>query len=223
MNKLEFRMDIPAVTREYTPGSCHNSRKPMRLSNPCEMTPDSPALCPEQLRFPNQMAALSSLLAWRVLWTEEPGGLQSMGSQRAGHNWSDLAQHSCNKCMTQSSHLALLLFTLLHSWSTEDVCFRHRIITGPFIKAVWTTCTWIEMSNNWLCVWDRPNPGIEPRSPTLQADFLPAEPQGKPKNTGVGSLSLLQEIFPTQESNWDLLIIGRFLTNRAIREAHITP
>ena len=36
-----------------------------------------------------------------------------------------------------------------------------------------------------------PNPGIEPRSPALQVDSLPAEPQGKPKNTGVGSLSLL--------------------------------
>jgi len=32
-----------------------------------------------------------------------------------------------------------------------------------------------------------PNPGIEPRSPALQADSLPAEPQGKPKHTGVGS------------------------------------
>ena len=39
--------------------------------------------------------------------------------------------------------------------------------------------------------------GIEPRSPALQADSLPAKPQGKPKNTGVGSLSLLQLIFPT--------------------------
>ena len=48
-------------------------------------------------------------------------------------------------------------------------------------------------------------PRIEPRFPTLQVDSLPAEPQGKPKNTGVGSLSLLQGIFPTQESNWDLL------------------
>ena len=38
-------------------------------------------------------------------------------------------------------------------------------------------------------------PGIEPRSPTLQADSLPTEPPGKPKNTGVGSLSLLQGIF----------------------------
>ena len=37
------------------------------------------------------------------------------------------------------------------------------------------------------------NPGIEPRSPALQVDSLPAEPQGKPKNTGVGSLSLLQQ------------------------------
>ena len=46
-----------------------------------------------------------------------------------------------------------------------------------------------------------PNPGIKPRSPTLQAGSLSAEPQGKPKNTGVGSLSLLQGIFPTQGSN----------------------
>ena len=39
----------------------------------------------------------------------------------------------------------------------------------------------------------------------LQADSLPAEPQGKPKNIGVGSLSLLQQIFLTQELNWGLL------------------
>ena len=52
---------------------------------------------------------------------------------------------------------------------------------------------------------DLPNPGIEPRSPTLQADSLPAEPHGKPKNTGVGSLSLLQWIFLTQELSRGLL------------------
>ena len=50
-----------------------------------------------------------------------------------------------------------------------------------------------------------PNPGIKPRSPTLQADSLPAEPSEKPKNTAVGSLSLFQQIFPTQESNQRLL------------------
>jgi len=32
------------------------------------------------------MATLSSILSWRIPWTEEPGGLQSMGSQRVGHN-----------------------------------------------------------------------------------------------------------------------------------------
>ena len=32
------------------------------------------------------MATLSSILAWRIPWTEETGGLQSMGSQRVGHN-----------------------------------------------------------------------------------------------------------------------------------------
>ena len=52
---------------------------------------------------------------------------------------------------------------------------------------------------------DLPNPGIKPRSPALQADSLPVELQGKPKNIGVGSLSLLQRIFPTQESNQGLL------------------
>ena len=38
------------------------------------------------------MSTHSSILAWRIPWTEEPGGLQSIVSQRAGHNWSDLAE-----------------------------------------------------------------------------------------------------------------------------------
>ena len=33
-----------------------------------------------------KMATHSSIPAWEISWTEEPGGLQSMGSQRAGHN-----------------------------------------------------------------------------------------------------------------------------------------
>ena len=37
------------------------------------------------------MATHSSVLFWRIPWTEEPGGLQSMVSQRGGHEWSDLA------------------------------------------------------------------------------------------------------------------------------------
>ena len=40
-----------------------------------------------------EMATHSSVLAWKIPWTEEPGGLQSMGSQRFRHDWSDGAQH----------------------------------------------------------------------------------------------------------------------------------
>ena len=46
-------------------------------------------------KFPWRRAWLqwihSSILVWRISWTEEPGGQQSMGSQRFGHNWSHLA------------------------------------------------------------------------------------------------------------------------------------
>ena len=52
---------------------------------------------------------------------------------------------------------------------------------------------------------DLPNPGAKLRSPTLQADYLLNELAGKPQNTGVGSLSLLQWIFLMQESNYGLL------------------
>ena len=54
--------------------------------------------------------------------------------------------------------------------------------------------------------------GITPRSPTLQADSLPSEPQVKSKDIGMGSLSLLQWIFPTQELS-SALQVGSLPTN----------
>ena len=54
---------------------------------------------------------------------------------------------------------------------------------------------------------DLPHPGIKPGSPALQVDSLLSEPPEKPKDTGVGSLSLLQGIFLTQALNhgvWSL-------------------
>ena len=54
------------------------------------------------------MASHSSILAWRILWTEEPGGLLSMESHRVGHDCSDLVcTHALEKEMaTHSSILA---------------------------------------------------------------------------------------------------------------------
>ena len=58
---------------------------------------------------------------------------------------------------------------------------------------------------------DLPKPGIKPRRPALQRDSLPSEPPGKPKNTGVGSLCLLQGIFLNWDSNQGLLHCGLVL------------
>ena len=57
------------------------------------MVKNMPAMQETQVRFlggedplEKRMATHSSNLAWRISWAEEPGGLQSMGSQRDGHN-----------------------------------------------------------------------------------------------------------------------------------------
>ena len=68
------------------------------------------------------------------------------------------------------------------------------------IKQVWNSPGQYSGVSSFSSPGDIPNPGIKPRSPVLQADSLPAEPQEKPKNRSMGSLSLLQQIFPTQES-----------------------
>ena len=45
------------------------------------------SLCQEELQEKG-MATHSSILAWKILWTEKPGGLQSMGSQRVAQDWA---------------------------------------------------------------------------------------------------------------------------------------
>ena len=60
---------------------------------PCGSEKNPLTMQKTQVEFPGQedpmekdMATHSSILAWRIRWTEEPGGLQSMESQRVGHN-----------------------------------------------------------------------------------------------------------------------------------------
>ena len=49
------------------------------------------SLIPGWERFPGEVATLSSILAWETPWTEELGGLQSMGSQKSRTQFSDSA------------------------------------------------------------------------------------------------------------------------------------
>ena len=57
--------------------------------------------CVQSLGWKNpleeEIAIHSSILAWRILWTEEPGGLQSMGSQRFRHNCVTKQEHKFGK------------------------------------------------------------------------------------------------------------------------------
>ena len=60
---------------------------------------------------------------------------------------------------------------------------------------------------------DLPNPGIKPRSPVLQVNSLPSEPLEKSKNTGMGSLSLLQGPSRPRNQTGVSCIAGRFFTS----------
>ena len=67
---------------------------------------------------------------------------------------------------------------------------------------------------------DFPNPGIEPRSFALQADSLPAEPPGKPKNIGVGSHPFSGgSSQPRNQTSWGLLHCRQILYQLSYQES----
>ena len=59
-----------------------------------------------------EIATHPSILAWRIPWTEEPGGLHSMGSQRVGHDWSDSRMSRLEKTKHHTIYRQAI-------WSTE--------------------------------------------------------------------------------------------------------
>ena len=75
-----------------------------------------------------EKAAHSSALSWRIPWTEQPGGLQSIGSQRVRHDWSNLAQHRVlmgitwdtvyikywGQCVDTSSSIVIILLSIYY-------------------------------------------------------------------------------------------------------------
>ena len=57
------------------------------------------------------MATYTSILAWRIPWTQEPGGLQSVGSQRVGHDWATNT-HTHTHTHTHTQKMALQSWTV---------------------------------------------------------------------------------------------------------------
>ena len=96
------------------------------------------------------LATHSSILAWRIPWAEEPGGLQSKGLQRVGHNWSDLAcmymscihdtlYMSSLSCLPSCIHLnracALFLMTLyMLGFCLEYPCSSLSLLGNSYLS-----------------------------------------------------------------------------------------
>ena len=85
------------------------------------------------------MATHSSILAWRIPQTEKPGGLQSIGSQRVGHNWSDLAWNHTHLYGTflTTDHL---LQAALSEYSIQHIA-EHHVLRYSFVQIPLTCIT----------------------------------------------------------------------------------
>ena len=62
-----------------------------------------------------EMATRSSILAWEILWTEEPGGRQFMGSQRAGHDRAHVRAQESNILDDYWAENMCVFFSLTYS------------------------------------------------------------------------------------------------------------
>ena len=78
--------EMSNVTLLFSFGSCHGFPCGSVLKNPSTMQEMQVRSLGEEDPLEEGKATHSSILAWRIPWTEEPGGLQSMGSQRVGHD-----------------------------------------------------------------------------------------------------------------------------------------
>ena len=91
-----------------------------------------------------EMATHSSVLAWRIPGTEEPGGLPSMGSHRAGHNWHDLAAAAAPHIWIQtllhpllsykSSHFTNFFFLLLPPLGSNHTSYVGHLLKKAKIR-----------------------------------------------------------------------------------------
>ena len=69
-----------------------------------------------------ERATHSSILAWRIPWMEEPGGLQSMGSQRVGHNWAtSLSPLGLHPALPQPWKIECLFFEETLAWRSTGL------------------------------------------------------------------------------------------------------
>ena len=108
------------------------------------------------------MATHSSILAWRILWTEKPGGLRSLGSQRVGDNWAtNTHPHVTEKKCCTFTHAYSILDTVLgieeKRWNiftalrSQDGRWRQKskgTVISQWISTVMETCNDVSRVQN---------------------------------------------------------------------------
>ena len=119
-----------------------------------------------------EMATHSSVLAWRIPGTGEPGGLPSLGSHRLGHDWSNLA-------------------VAAYYINSDRGVFKISCEVFPKVS-----CEWV---SEWMSEIDQLCPILWPHGLKLNRLLHPWDSTGK--NTGVGYHFLFQAIIPTQGLN----------------------
>ena len=85
------------------------------------------------------MATHSSIPAWRIPWTEEPGGLQCTGSKRVGYNWTTKhsTQYMVIKLKFSCDYLLILEVPLLKYWSLWSTIFYNWVVTSNGLLPRW--------------------------------------------------------------------------------------
>ena len=81
-----------------------------------------------------EMATHSSVLAWRITGTGDPGGLPSLGSHRVRHNWSDLAAAPACPLYLYDCVLLFLSFSLLNILDSTHEWY-HIVLETLFFKS----------------------------------------------------------------------------------------
>ena len=131
------------------------------------------------------MATHSSVLAWRIPGTEKPGRLQSMGSHRVGHDWSDLAAAAVLKGIPSWKFSAnSTLFTVLSCFSCVQLCATLWTVAcqAPLSMGFYGQKYWSGLP--FPSLGDLPNSGVKAACLTSnlhwQAGSLPLVPPEKP-------------------------------------------
>ena len=96
-----------------------------------------------------EMATHSSVLAWRIPETGEPGGLPSIGSHRVGHDWSDLAAHSIRWPLY--SGLYPLSKIIFHCFQLH-ILISKLINSSPNVPYFYLAPPWIWVCSAYNCV-----------------------------------------------------------------------